>query len=131
MRLVVKKNLPARRPRFDPCIRKMPWRRKWQPTPVFLLGKFHGQWSLAGCSLCDHERIRHDLITKEAMFVKSSKIKTVWSTEIGKVPDLTTLLELILIFVMSEKCLNCSFSCVICKEAMIRLFQDCLARRAQ
>ena len=24
------------------------WRRKWQPTPVFLLGKFHGQRSLAG-----------------------------------------------------------------------------------
>ena len=32
--------------RFDPCIRKIPWRRKWQPTPVFLLGKFHGQRSL-------------------------------------------------------------------------------------
>ena len=27
------------------------WRRKWQPTPVFLPGKFHGQMSLAGCSL--------------------------------------------------------------------------------
>ena len=27
------------------------WRRKWQPTPVFLLGKPHGQRSLAGCSL--------------------------------------------------------------------------------
>ena len=26
------------------------WRRKWQHTPVFLLGKFHGQRSLAGCS---------------------------------------------------------------------------------
>ena len=28
---------------FDPCIRKMPCRRKWQPTPVFLLGKSHGR----------------------------------------------------------------------------------------
>ena len=28
----------------------MPWRRKWQPTPVFLLGKSHGQRSLAGYS---------------------------------------------------------------------------------
>ena len=27
-----------------------PWRRKWQPTPVFLPGKFHGQSSLVGCS---------------------------------------------------------------------------------
>ena len=31
---------------FDPWIRKMPWRRKWQPTPVFLPGKSHGQKSL-------------------------------------------------------------------------------------
>ena len=35
---------------FDPWVRKIPWRRKWQPTPVFLLGKSHGQRSLAGYS---------------------------------------------------------------------------------
>ena len=29
-------------------VRKILWRRKWQPTPIFLLGKFHGQRSLAG-----------------------------------------------------------------------------------
>ena len=29
---------------------KIPWRRKWQPTPVFLPGEFHGQRSLAGYS---------------------------------------------------------------------------------
>ena len=33
---------------FHPCVRKIPWRRKWHPTPVFLPGKFHGQRSLAG-----------------------------------------------------------------------------------
>ena len=33
----------------DPC------RRKWQPTPVFLPGEFHGQRSLAGCSPWDHK----------------------------------------------------------------------------
>ena len=27
---------------FDPWVRKIPWRRKWQPTPVFLPGKSHG-----------------------------------------------------------------------------------------
>ena len=32
-----------RRQRFDPGIRKIPWRMKWQPTPVFLPGKFHGE----------------------------------------------------------------------------------------
>ena len=36
------------RPGFDPWVRKIPWRRKWQPTLVFLPGKSHGQRSLAG-----------------------------------------------------------------------------------
>ena len=35
---------------FDPWVREIPWSRKWQPTPVFLLGKFHGQRSLVGYS---------------------------------------------------------------------------------
>ena len=34
----------------DPQVGKMPWSRKWQPTPVFLPGKFHGQRSLMGYS---------------------------------------------------------------------------------
>ena len=39
----------CRRGRFDPWIRKIPWIRKWQPTPVFLSGKSHGQnMSLVG-----------------------------------------------------------------------------------
>ena len=37
-----------RRPRLDPWVRKIPWRRKWQPTPVFLPGKFHGWRRLVG-----------------------------------------------------------------------------------
>ena len=32
------------------CIRKIPWRRKWLPIPVFLPGEFHGQRNLAGYS---------------------------------------------------------------------------------
>ena len=35
---------------FDPWVRKMPCRRKWQPTPVSLPGESHGQRSLAGHS---------------------------------------------------------------------------------
>ena len=35
---------------FDSWVRKIPWRRDWQPTPVFLLGESHGQRSLAGYS---------------------------------------------------------------------------------
>ena len=35
---------------FNPWVGKIPWRRKWQPTPIFLPGKFHGWRSLAGYS---------------------------------------------------------------------------------
>ena len=40
----------CRRLRLDPRVGKIPWRRKGQPTPVFLPGKSHGQRSLAGFS---------------------------------------------------------------------------------
>ena len=38
----------CRRHRFDPWVGKIPWRRVWQPTPLFLPGESHGQRSLAG-----------------------------------------------------------------------------------
>ena len=34
------------RTRFDPWVGKIPWRKAWQPTPVFLSGESHGQRSL-------------------------------------------------------------------------------------
>ena len=37
-------------PGFHPWVGHISWRRKWQPAPVFLPGKFHGQRSLAGYS---------------------------------------------------------------------------------
>ena len=46
------KNPPANAGiRFDPWVEKIPWKRAWLPTPVFLPGKSRGQRSLAGCSL--------------------------------------------------------------------------------
>ena len=39
-----------KRPGFNPWVRKIPWRRAWQPTPVFLPGESHGQRSLVGYS---------------------------------------------------------------------------------
>ena len=42
--------LQCRRPRFDSWVRKTPWRKQWQPTPVFLPGESHGPRSLAGYS---------------------------------------------------------------------------------
>ena len=50
---------------FHPWIRKMPWRRKWQSTPVFLPKKSRGQRSLAGYSPWGH-RVRHDCLSTRA-----------------------------------------------------------------
>ena len=43
-----------RRHEFDPWVRKIPWRRKWQLTPVFLPGESQGRGSLVGCHLWGH-----------------------------------------------------------------------------
>ena len=50
----------CRRQVFDPLVRKIPWRRKWQPTPVCLPGKLHGQRSLGGYSPRGRKRVRYD-----------------------------------------------------------------------
>ena len=49
----------CRRSRFDPWAGKIPWRRAWQPTPVFLPGESQGQRTLVDYSpyRC---RVRHD-----------------------------------------------------------------------
>ena len=43
--------------RLDPWVRKICRRRKWQPTPIFLPGEFHGQKSLVGYSPWDHKEL--------------------------------------------------------------------------
>jgi len=53
----------CRRPqrhRFDPSVGKIPCRKKWQTTPVFLPGKFHGQRSLADYSPKGSQRVKHE-----------------------------------------------------------------------
>ena len=47
--------LQCGRPGFDPWVRKIPWRRKWQPTPVLLPGKSHRWRSLVGYSPWGHK----------------------------------------------------------------------------
>ena len=47
----------SKRHGFDPWVRKIPWSRRWQPTLVFLPGKFHGQRSLVGYSPWDHKEL--------------------------------------------------------------------------
>ena len=44
---------------FDHWVGKIPWGRKWQPTPGFLPGEFHVQRSLVGYSLWGYKRVRH------------------------------------------------------------------------
>ena len=61
----------SRRCGFDPWVGKILWRRKWQPTPVFLPGKCHGQRSLArysprgprvGCDLACASTYAHTVL---------------------------------------------------------------------
>ena len=47
-----------KRCRLNPWVRKIPWRRKWQPSPIYLSGESHGQRSLAGYSPWG-QRVRH------------------------------------------------------------------------
>ena len=55
--LVAKNLLKCRRLGFDPWVRKIPWRREWQPTPVFLHGESQEQRSLVGCRLWGHTEL--------------------------------------------------------------------------
>ena len=49
-----------KRHRLDPWARKIPWRRSWQPTPVFLPGESLGQRSLVGYSPWGCKRVGHN-----------------------------------------------------------------------
>ena len=57
---------------FDPRVSKIPWRRKWQPTSVFLPGKSHRQRSLAGYSPWGHKEL--DMTKHEAIILFSTVI---------------------------------------------------------
>ena len=46
-----------KRHRFDPWVGNIPWRRVWQPTPVFLPREPHGQRSLAGYGPWGHREL--------------------------------------------------------------------------
>ena len=66
--------LQCRRPGFNPWVRKMPWRREWLPTTVFLPGESHGQRSLAGYSPWG-PRVGHDWVTKHMHIGKISQFR--------------------------------------------------------
>ena len=56
------KSRKLKRSGFNPWVRKIPWRREWQPTPVFLSGKSHGQRILVGYNPWSLKRVGHDKI---------------------------------------------------------------------
>ena len=55
----------CRRLRFHPWVGKIPWRREWQPTPVFFPEKSHGQGSPVGYSSRGHKRVGHELVNEQ------------------------------------------------------------------
>ena len=54
--------LQCRRSEFYPCIGKIPWRREWQTTPVFLPGESHGRGSWQFKAM-GSQRVRHGWVT--------------------------------------------------------------------
>ena len=78
--VVVGRNPPVNagdmRLRFNPWVGKVPWRRKWQPTLVFLPGKSHEQRSLVGYSPWGCKRARHDLAAKQQRVLTIHKDRT-------------------------------------------------------
>jgi len=72
-----------RKYRLDPWVGKIPWRRKWQPTPGFLPEKFHGQRSLVGprgsqksqTQLSTHINQKHDPKGKTRMVAEGDRKK--------------------------------------------------------
>ena len=65
---VVKNKLPSRRCEFNSWVGKIPWRRKWLLTLVYLLGEFHGQRSLRNYSPWGH-RVRYDWATNTFTYI--------------------------------------------------------------
>ena len=73
-----------KRHRFHPYNSKIPWSKKWQPTPVFLPGKFHGQrkfvayspWGHKELDDYSHEIKRHLLLGRKAMTNLDSVLKS-------------------------------------------------------
>ena len=57
--------LQYRRLESDPWIGKIPWKKKWQPTPVLLPRESHGQRSLAGYDSLGHKWVGQDWATKQ------------------------------------------------------------------
>ena len=93
--------LQCRRPRFIPWFRKIAWRRKWQSTPVFLPGEYHGQRSLASNSSQGRkeedmtEATQHSQVSSHSTALKSALSHASAALHIISVPMLSSRSETI------------------------------------
>ena len=88
----------CRRCGFRPSVGKIPWQRKWQPTPGFLPGTLHGHRSLAGCSAWGHKKSDttewlsiHDALVGRMTYLKSVTPAQVSLPLVGAHPTLPTV----------------------------------------
>ena len=92
---------------IDPQVRKIPWRRKWQHTPVFLPRESHRKKSLAGYSPKGHQQSD---MTEQLSMHASEKVRSGFSREtepIGHIIDTVTKREEVAHVVMeTEKSRN-------------------------
>ena len=94
---MIKNHRQCRRPRFDPWVGKIPWRRAWQPTPVFLPGESHGQRSLVGYSPWGY---------KESVTSKHSTVQCVYVYPQFPILSLFTLVKAMVFPVVMYECEN-------------------------
>ena len=93
--------------------KKISWRRKWQPTPVFLPGKSYGQRSLAGYSPWGNKRLRHNLVSKQKQQLWIHGILTAPQTGFALVSCLS-LHVLFFFFFLRLYWICCNFASVSC-----------------
>ena len=110
--------LQCGRPRLDPWVGKIPWRRKWKSTPVLLPGKSHGQRSLVGYSPWGLYKSR--IWLSDFTFTFTAKtIAFGIRTLIGQVMSLVCnmLSRLVIGFLPRSKCLLiCGCSVTVCSD---------------
>ena len=70
--------LQCRSCRFHLWVRKIPWRKKWQPAPVFLLGKIPWTEEPGKLESKGSQRVRHNIAAKQQMSINWHSIDQSW-----------------------------------------------------
>ena len=103
------KNLPAIHETWvHPWVTKIPWRRKWQPTAVFLPGEFHGQRSLVGYSPWGHK----ELDTERLSYIDSLLSFLLSSSFFFRLPSIS--FSLLLVWSLTNVYLSCHIRVFYC-----------------